>query len=672
MKPIVIIAIAVVLLISSITPNANAEPLQIIQECSNNSHIIKISNSEGPVKNVSLHIYTSIGMMEYEGKVVSNENGEAKIDKSSRNNVAKITKGGYNDTTIFLTCPSPKSESAPEPIIVKSPKTPTPVVFDGIPDWVKNTAGWWSDGQLKDEEFVNSVGFLIKNGIITLPKTETDEGVSLDMIFNLIPNKNLELVFDGGVVPVPVSPVFLELTDPNGILTEKNQMIGAGGHYSFPLQFPDHSILGVYDVKLFFNHKLIKSESFKLEKPIPTHTIIPDWVKNNAKWWAHDEIDEGSFISGIQYLVNSKIIILETNDIGKSFKNNSPSSEYTKTHIDGFPNPVKSSKYYLDRYNNDFKYREWFNSQFPHKTMYDVLGIHMDDEMVLELIAPDYLSIKNLEVKKTENILLKNDEQFSISTKYTDLQSNDSLELRIVKTNSEYCALQGFQGFSMSAGYFGACGFMLNVDSNGELDRPLNYFPYYYLFSDEAFCVGFEDYFIQCSYNQFFFSVQLDKESIKINDHSKILSIFLIEKIFDNIDTVNHNSFISKNNFDSSNWREKSFTDVIQEYGIQMIRNEDVVVEGAITQIEDEGFSGLYCQQDGNWVEMTGRFTNGPDSYSSIYFTLGILDNSDRIVATGIGSVSNIGPYQTKMFDASAQWSGNFKECLIEIDFVVP
>ena len=84
-------------------------------------------------------------------------------------------------------------------------------------------------------------------------------------------------------------------------------------------------------------------------------------------------------------------------------------------------------------------------------------------------------------------------------------------------------------------------------------------------------------------------------------------------------------------------------------------------------------FGGLYCTQDEyGYVTMTGQFTNGPDPFSSIYFTLGILDNNDRIVATGIGDVSNIGSYQTKMFDASAKWSGNFKECIIEVDTTYP
>ena len=35
---------------------------------------------------------------------------------------------------------------------------------------------------------------------------------------------------------------------------------------------------------------------------------IPAWIKNNAGWWADGQIDDGSFVSGIQYLVKAGII----------------------------------------------------------------------------------------------------------------------------------------------------------------------------------------------------------------------------------------------------------------------------------------------------------------------------------------------------------------------------
>ncbi|HSB57634.1 MAG TPA: hypothetical protein VLD38_07490 [Nitrosopumilaceae archaeon] len=35
---------------------------------------------------------------------------------------------------------------------------------------------------------------------------------------------------------------------------------------------------------------------------------IPDWIKNNAKWWANGEIDDQTFASGIQFMVKEGII----------------------------------------------------------------------------------------------------------------------------------------------------------------------------------------------------------------------------------------------------------------------------------------------------------------------------------------------------------------------------
>ncbi len=37
-------------------------------------------------------------------------------------------------------------------------------------------------------------------------------------------------------------------------------------------------------------------------------TIVPDWVRNNAAWWADDLISEDEFLNGIKYLVEKKII----------------------------------------------------------------------------------------------------------------------------------------------------------------------------------------------------------------------------------------------------------------------------------------------------------------------------------------------------------------------------
>jgi hypothetical protein len=44
-----------------------------------------------------------------------------------------------------------------------------------IPSWIKNNAGWWADGQIPDSTFVEGIEFLIKEGVMIIPETQTTE-----------------------------------------------------------------------------------------------------------------------------------------------------------------------------------------------------------------------------------------------------------------------------------------------------------------------------------------------------------------------------------------------------------------------------------------------------------------------------------------------------------------
>tara|TARA_Y100000310_G_scaffold338350_1_gene427743 strand:- start:330 stop:1562 length:1233 start_codon:yes stop_codon:yes gene_type:complete len=43
--------------------------------------------------------------------------------------------------------------------------------------------------------------------------------------------------------------------------------------------------------------------------------LVPDWIKNNAGWWASGQIDDSSFVSGLQWLVSNNIIQIEIQKI---------------------------------------------------------------------------------------------------------------------------------------------------------------------------------------------------------------------------------------------------------------------------------------------------------------------------------------------------------------------
>jgi hypothetical protein len=57
-----------------------------------------------------------------------------------------------------------------------------------IPDWIKNNARWWADGQIDDNSFVQGLQFLIKEGIMQIPPTTPGSGSGSNEIPDWIKN----------------------------------------------------------------------------------------------------------------------------------------------------------------------------------------------------------------------------------------------------------------------------------------------------------------------------------------------------------------------------------------------------------------------------------------------------------------------------------------------------
>ena len=41
---------------------------------------------------------------------------------------------------------------------------------------------------------------------------------------------------------------------------------------------------------------------------VPSLNVIPGWIKNNAEWWAADMIPDSAFVSGLQFLITNGIM----------------------------------------------------------------------------------------------------------------------------------------------------------------------------------------------------------------------------------------------------------------------------------------------------------------------------------------------------------------------------
>jgi len=54
-----------------------------------------------------------------------------------------------------------------------------------VPSWIKNTAGFWSNNQISDSEFLNAIKYLLENDIIIL---KSDESVDLPVVEPVTPN----------------------------------------------------------------------------------------------------------------------------------------------------------------------------------------------------------------------------------------------------------------------------------------------------------------------------------------------------------------------------------------------------------------------------------------------------------------------------------------------------
>ena len=57
---------------------------------------------------------------------------------------------------------------------------------ESMPEWIKNNAGWWAEGQIDDETFVNGIEFLIKEGIIQIKTEQSELEILLQKRKNLI------------------------------------------------------------------------------------------------------------------------------------------------------------------------------------------------------------------------------------------------------------------------------------------------------------------------------------------------------------------------------------------------------------------------------------------------------------------------------------------------------
>ena len=81
------------------------------------------------------------------------------------------------------------------------------------------------------------------------------------------------------------------------------------GSLTIPVEFSENGshIVHIEMEGILFQPIPLETASFTLNIG-QTETSIPDWIKNNAGWWADGQIDDGSFVSGLQWLISNGIM----------------------------------------------------------------------------------------------------------------------------------------------------------------------------------------------------------------------------------------------------------------------------------------------------------------------------------------------------------------------------
>ena len=95
-------------------------------------------------------------------------------------------------------------------------------------------------------------------------------------------------------------PLLVELRHPDGT-TQSFEASLINGNYRAMFSINENSLWGEYQINL--SHNGLSAGSISLTVLSPS---VPEWVKNNAKWWSIDAISESEFVDGLKDLIDKK------------------------------------------------------------------------------------------------------------------------------------------------------------------------------------------------------------------------------------------------------------------------------------------------------------------------------------------------------------------------------
>jgi hypothetical protein len=103
-------------------------------------------------------------------------------------------------------------------------------------------------------------------------------------------------------------PLLIELRHPDGVIQKFSASL-INGNYRAMFSINENSLTGQYRISLSHNG---------LDEGIISFTVlsqsIPEWVKNNARWWSINAISDSEFVDGLEDLIDKGIIKIPSSD----------------------------------------------------------------------------------------------------------------------------------------------------------------------------------------------------------------------------------------------------------------------------------------------------------------------------------------------------------------------
>jgi type VI secretion system secreted protein Hcp len=132
-------------------------------------------------------------------------------------------------------------------------------------------------------------------------KTETKELRKL----TIQKDKPTSIPLSGEIAYKRGVPLEITLEKPDGTIESFSVLPESTGSYDTEIPIPEDLSAGLYKVKVKYEDQEVESFSISILKE-----MVPSWIKNNAKWWSEKQIADSDFLSGIQYMIQQKIILI--------------------------------------------------------------------------------------------------------------------------------------------------------------------------------------------------------------------------------------------------------------------------------------------------------------------------------------------------------------------------